>query len=108
MTYNPSGAEALTIRGGKFGLPVTRTGMTFDNDLNWEGLYQQVRGSNGPMTYRFVAAEVPIAEASRDDDALMFAGFGEVGFAFGDYNVQFSVGNYAFREVGDVPLTVEN
>ncbi len=107
VAYTPSGASALTIAGGKFGLPVTRTEMTFDNDVNWEGIYQQVRSSAGPGSYRLVAAQVPIEEARNGDDAILFAGYGEVGFAFGDHSLQFSVADYGFREVDRMAIALD-
>ncbi|SVE59946.1 uncharacterized protein METZ01_LOCUS512800, partial [marine metagenome] len=51
LTYSPS--NAVTIGGGKFGLPVTRTQMTFDSDLNWEGVYQQFRKTTGLVSVKF-------------------------------------------------------
>ena len=106
MTYNPSGAKALTLGGGKFSIPVTRTEMTFDNDLNWEGIYQQVRGSTGPVSYRFVAAQVPLEESSGNDDAILFAAYGEIGVSFGDHRLQVSVADYGFRDVDRVAIAL--
>ena len=107
FTYNPSGARALTLGGGKFGLPLTRTEMTWDNDVNWEGIYQQVRASSGPISYRLVAAQVPIEESSRGDDALMFAGYGEVGVSIGAHRLQFSVADYGFREIDRMAIALD-
>mgnify|MGYP000002178703 FL=1 len=105
FTWNPSGAKALTIGAGKFGLPVTRTQMTFDSDLNWEGLYQQIRTSSGPVSLRLVTAQVPLKESKKSPDAFLFAGYGEVGVKVGAHNLQFSIANYAFRDVDGVALT---
>ena len=107
FTYTPSGARAFTLGAGKFGLPVTRTEMTWDNDVNWEGLYQQVRASSGPASYRLIAAQVPIEESSRNDDALMFVGYGEVGFQVGTHRVQFSVADYGFREIDRMAIALD-
>ena len=107
FTYNPSGARALTLGGGKFGLPLTRTEMTWDNDVNWEGIYQQVRASSGPISYRLVAAQVPIEESSRGDDALMFAGYGEIGVSIGAHRLQFSVADYGFREIDRMAIALD-
>ncbi len=104
FTWNPSGAKALTIRAGKFGLPVTRTQMTFDSDLNWEGLYQQIRTSSGPVTLRLVTAQVPLKENKKSPDAFLFAGYGEIGVKVGAHSLHFSVADYAFRDVDGVAL----
>ncbi|MEE2638768.1 MAG: putative porin [Acidobacteriota bacterium] len=42
IRYNPKGASALTLTMGKFGPPMTRTQMVWDNDLNFEGGYERV------------------------------------------------------------------
>ena len=107
VAYNPSGAKALTIGGGKFGLPVTRTEMTFDNDINWEGMYQQIRGSSGRVSYRLVAAQVPLTESGSSDDAVLFAGYGEVGFSLGGHRLQFSIADYAFRDVDAAAVVLD-
>ena len=108
VAYNPSDLPALTIGAGKFGIPVTRTELTFDNDLNWQGLYQQVRGSSEGISYRLVAAQVPLEESSGDADGALFATFGEVGFAAGGHSLQLSVGNYAYRSVDRVAVALDS
>ena len=102
ITYSPS--NALTIGVGKFGLPVTRTEMTFDDDLNWEGVYQQFLNTTGPVSVKFVTAQVPLQENETSADAFLFAGYGEVGVSTEAVNWQFSVADYAFRNVDAVAL----
>ncbi len=106
ITYNPSGAKALTLGAGKFGIPVTRTEMTWDNDVNWEGVYQQVRASSGPVSYRLVAAQVVLDESSRRDDSMLFVGYGDIGFTFGKHELQLSVADQAFSGVDPVAIAL--
>ncbi len=106
IAYNPSGAKALTLGAGKFGIPVTRTEMTWDNDVNWEGVYQQLRASSGPVSYRLVAAQVVLDESSRQDDSMLFVGYGEVGFTFGKHELQLSVADQAFGGVDPVAIVL--
>jgi hypothetical protein len=107
VAYNPSDVPALTIGAGKYGIPVTRTELTFDNDLNWQGLYQQVQGSNEGVSYRLVAAQVPLEESSSGADGALFATYGEVGVSAGDHSLQFSIANYAFRQVDRVAIALD-
>ena len=102
LTYSPS--NAVTIGGGKFGLPVTRTQMTFDSDLNWEGVYQQFRKTTGLVSVKFVAAQVPLQENKTSPDAFLFAGYGEVGVSLETVSWHLSVADYAFRDVDAVAL----
>ncbi len=107
MTYNPTGAKALTLGGGKFALPVGRTEMTFDNDINWEGVYERVGGSAGPWSYRLVAAQVALVESSSEDDAILLAAFGELDFTFGAHELDVSAANYSFRGVDAVAVAID-
>ena len=108
MTYNPKAAPALTIGAGKFGLPVTRTEMSWDIDVNWEGLYQQVHGTTGPMSYRFVTSQVSIHEEEQRDDTLMFATYGDVSFNFDSgHSVQFVAADYLFSGIDSVAIFVD-
>ena len=102
LTYSPS--NAVTIGGGKFGLPVTRTQMTFDSDLNWEGVYQQFRKTTGLVSVKFVAAQVPLQENKISPDAFLFAGYGEVGVSLETVSWHLSIADYAFRDVDAVAL----
>ena len=42
MVYNPEQASALTLGLGRFAMPQTTTQMVFDEDLNYEGGWEQV------------------------------------------------------------------
>ena len=108
MTYNPNAVPVLTIGVGKFGLPVTRTEMSWDIDVNWEGLYQQVRGTTGAMSYRFVTSQVSIHEEKQRDDTLMFATYGDVSFNFDSgHSVQFVAADYLFSGIDSVAIFVD-
>ena len=105
IAYNPGGARALTLGIGKFGFPVTRTQMTWDDDLNLEGGYQQVAWSaTDAIDVNLVALETAVNEVSSDQDSYMLAGYGEVRVAFGSHTLQFSVADYGFGNVDQVAV----
>jgi hypothetical protein len=105
IAYNPAGASALTLGAGKFGFPLTRTQMTWDDDLNWEGAYEQVAWSAGDrVDIQLVAVQTTVNEVSRDANSQMFAGYGEIGVAFGDHAFQLSVADYGFTNVDQVAV----
>ncbi|HJN44328.1 MAG: hypothetical protein CL477_08040 [Acidobacteria bacterium] len=105
IVYNPNGASALTLGAGKFGFPVTRTQMTWDDDINWEGVYQQVAWSAGDsVDITLVAIQTTVNEVSLDSNSQMFAGYGEVGVAVGNHTLQFSVTDYGFTNVDQVAV----
>jgi hypothetical protein len=67
INYNPRYFKALTLTGGKFSYPFYRTELTWDNDLNPEGLAQTVAWDLKNSTLKKVAVvgfELPFAEVS--------------------------------------------
>ena len=105
VTYNPGAASALTLGAGKFGFPVARTQMVWDDDLNWEGGYQQVAWQAGPnVAIRLVAVETAITEVAADADAFMAAGYGQLSLQLGAHTLEFSVADYGFGRVDQVAI----
>ena len=105
IAYNPGGARALTLGMGKFGFPITRTQLTWDNDLNLEGGYEQVAWSpTETVGVKLVALQTAVNEVSGDEDSYMLAGYGEVRVAFGRHTLQISVADYGFGNVDQVAV----
>jgi hypothetical protein len=105
ISYNPASASALTLGAGKFGFPLTRTQMTWDDDLNWEGTYEQVAWSAGDrVDVKLVAVQTTVNEVKRDANAKMFAGYAELGVAFSNHVFQVSVTDYGFTNVDQVAV----
>lgn len=108
LAYTPRGLPTFTLAGGKFGYPVARTQLTWDDDINWEGLYEQVTlGATRPVSLKLVAAQSPINEVSAEDDAFMLAEYAEASFAAGRHRVQLSIANYGFRQVDQIAVAVD-
>ena len=104
IRYNPGGS-ALTLAMGKFGSPMTRTQMVWDDDLNFEGGYEQVAWDvNDRVDVTLLALQTAVNEVSRDQDAYMLAAYGEVGFRFGPHRLQVSVADYGFGNVDQVAV----
>ena len=105
ITFNPSGASAMTVAMGKFGPPMTRTQMLWDNDLNFEGGYEQVAWSaSDSVAIKLVALQTAVNEVKSDRDSYMLGGYGEVSVAVGNHSLQFSVADYGFGHVDQVAV----
>ena len=105
IVYNPAGARALTLGIGKFGFPITRTQMTWDDDLNVEGGYEQVAWSpTESVGVKLVALQTAVNEVSSDEDSYMLAGYAEVSVTVDSHAFQFSVADYGFGNVDQVAV----
>ncbi|MBZ5501392.1 MAG: putative porin [Acidobacteriia bacterium] len=75
VTYTPHQFKPLTLVGGKFSYPWYRTELTWDNDINPEGLAQKLewKSDNWKVLRQFalIGFELPFAETSKTN-ALTF------------------------------------
>lgn len=105
IAYNPAGARALTFGMGKFGFPISRTQMTWDDDVNVEGGYEQVAWSpTETVGVKLVALQTVVNEVSSDQDSYMLAGYGEMRVAVGRHSFRLSVADYGFSNVDQVAV----
>ena len=101
--YNPKAASAMTLGFGKFNAPQTVTQMVFDEDLNYEGGWEEVSWEpRGGIEIQLGALQTAVNERSAGVDAYMLAGYGEVGFDIGKHNLQFSVADYGWGNEGQL------
>lgn len=107
LAWTPQRAKALTLGFGKYGYPVTRTQMVWDDDVNWEGTYEQVSATRGPVSFRLVGVQSPINDVAADDDAFMFGQYGQIGFRVGGHAVQLSIADYAFKEADQIAVALD-
>lgn len=107
LVYNPPEARALTLGGGKFAYPVARTQMVWDDDLNWEGAFEQVAWTTGRVALRGVAVQSPLSDVRGGADAFMFGGYVEAGFPVGRHALRLSMANYAFKEVDQIAVALD-
>lgn len=96
VRYRPRFLRALTLGYGKFGYPVARTQLIWDDDVNWEGAYQQVTWTRGAGSFTLVAAQAPLVEQSRGADAYLIAWYGQAAVRLGEHRLQGSAANYRF------------
>jgi hypothetical protein len=107
LVYNPAEARALTLGGGKFAYPVTRTQMVWDDDLNWEGAYEQVAWTMGKVAFRGAAVQSPLSDVRDGADAFMFAGYVQAAFRVDGHAVQVSIADYAFKEEDQIAVALD-
>jgi hypothetical protein len=107
LTYTPRRARALTFGVGKFGYPVTRTQMVWDDDVNWEGVYEQLSLTRGATTVRVVGVQSPLQDVAAGQDAFMFGHFAQLGTRTGAHRWQLSIANYAFQHADQLALALE-
>ncbi len=105
VAYNPLAASAMTLGMGKFGLPQTRTQMIFDDDLNFEGGWEQAAWSlSDTVGVNLIAIQTAVNEVSRGDDTYMIAAYGEINFALGRSTLQISAANYGWGNVDPIAI----
>ncbi|MFP6572890.1 MAG: putative porin [Vicinamibacterales bacterium] len=103
VAYNPRAAEAITLGIGKFPTPVMRTQMTFDDDLNFEGGWEQFSWKpQENVAIDLVALQTAVNEVSRGADAYMLGGYGAASFTFGSNSLQLSAANYIWRNADQI------
>ncbi len=107
LAYTPSQAKALTLGVGKYAFPVTRTQMVWDDDVNWEGTYEQVTWGWEGVGLRLVGVQSPINEVGGDEDAFMFGEYAQAGFRLGGHAVQLSIADYAFRNPDQIAIALD-
>lgn len=107
LTYTPPSMKALTLGAGKYAMPVTRTQMVWDDDVNWEGAYEQVTFTVAPLTIRVVGVQSPINEVGGGEDAFLFGQYAHTGFRVGTHAVQLSIADYAFRNPDQIAIALD-
>jgi len=97
IAYNTAAASALTLGLGKFSAPQTVTQLLFDDDLNFEGGWEQVSWEpRDGLAVNLVALQTAVNEVSRAGDAYMLGAYGEVNVSLGQHSLQVSAANYAW------------
>lgn len=107
LVYTPPSMPALTLGAGKFAYPLTRTQMVWDDDINWEGAYEQVAWTMAPVRLRLVAVQAPLSDVSAGSDAAMFGEYVEASFRAGAHAIQVSVADYAFKNPDQIAVALD-
>ena len=77
ITYNPVAANWLSLTGGKFAFPWTRTSLTFDPDLNPEGFNEKLSFNlNSPVLKNFTIQGIELLynEVAKGADSFAVGG----------------------------------
>jgi hypothetical protein len=96
IAYSAKAVPGLTVGGGKYPFMVNRTQMTWDDDINWEGTYEQFERKLGTATVKLVAVQSPILQVTAAEDSFLFAHYGQAGWKVGSHSVSLAVGDYLF------------
>ncbi len=97
VTYNPMAASAITLGLGKFNAPQTTTQLVFDEDLNFEGGWEQVSWTPREGTkVTLTGLQTALNERSVSEDSYMLGGAGAITFALGQHNLLLSAANYTW------------
>ena len=105
IAYNAAAAPALTLGIGKFNAPQTVTQLTFDDDLNFEGSWEQLAWEpREGLGINLVALQTAVNELSSAADAYMLGGYGEVSIALGRHSLQFSAANFAWANEDQIAV----
>ena len=108
VAYSPRAVSALTLGLGKYGLPLTRTQMIFDDDLNVEGGWEQVSWeTQDGLGINLVAVQTAVNEVSRDKDSYMLGGYGELTIPIGEHSLQFSVADYGWGNADQIAVGID-
>ena len=107
LSFNPQGMRAVTLAAGKFTYPVTRTQMVWDDDVNWEGAYEQLALRRGAANIRLVAVQSPLNDVGSGPDAFMFGHYAHAGFRLGSHALQLSIADYAFQNPDQLAIALD-
>jgi len=95
LNYTPHQFKPLTVVGGKFAYPWYRTELTWDNDINPEGVAQKLewKSDNWKVLRQFalIGFELPFGESSRNNSLTTFRNSVNAQFPYANYSVKQSV-----------------
>ena len=79
VVYHPAAVPGLRLGAGKFEFPLRITNMVFDDNLNWEGAFEQF-GSvpRSGFNWKVTAVQAPMNERSHDSDSFLFVESGQL------------------------------
>ena len=97
ITYHPASMPALRLGAGKFEAPVRITNQILDDNLSWEGAYEQLSTSpKNPVSLKLTAVQSPMNERSSAKDSYLFVESGQVGLAKPGYKLALTASSLVF------------
>jgi len=105
FAYNPKAASAMTLGIGKFNAPQTTTQLVFDEDLNFEGGWEQFAWeAREGLAFSLVGLQLAVNERSASEDAYMLGGAGKVSLGFGQHSLSVSAADYAWHNEDQIAV----
>lgn len=105
--YHPSAIPALRVGAGKFAYPVRLTSMIWDDDLNWEGAYEQLGTSRGGIDFRLTAVQSQMNELRLSKDSYLFVESAELRLATGRYRTGLTVSSLKFTNPDPLAIDID-
>lgn len=106
--YHPSTIPGLRVGAGKFAYPVRLTNMIWDDNLNWEGVYEQFGKSRGGLDFRLTAVQSQMNELSRAKDSYLYVESAELRLASGRYRTGLTVSSLKFTNPDPLAVDIDN
>ena len=106
LTYSVP-ESGVVLGAGKFGYPVTRTQMVWDDDVNWEGAFEQWTWQGAPVAIRLVAVQSPVQEFAARTDSFMFGEYVQATVRVDRHTLQFSAADYAFQNPDAIAVALD-
>jgi hypothetical protein len=98
VVYHPTSIPALRLGAGKFEAPVRITNQILDDNLSWEGAYEQLSSpGKKPVTFSFTAVQSPMNERSSAKDSYLFVESAHVGIDQPRYKLGLTASSLAFN-----------
>ena len=105
VEYNPQAFSAVTLAMGKFTFPQMRTQMVFDDDLHFEGGWEQVSwDATDAIGVTLGALQTAVNETGSAGDSFMVGGHGEVSFDVAEHRLRVSAANYAWGNADQIAV----
>jgi len=106
--YHPSRIPALRVGAGKFAYPVRLTNMIWDENLSWEGAYEQLGTSRGGVDFKLTAVQSQMNEQRRAKDSYLYVESAEFRFATGRYRTGLTVSSLKFTNPDPLAVDIDN
>jgi hypothetical protein len=98
IVYHPSAIPSLRLGAGKFEAPVRITNQIIDDNLSWEGAYEQISTSDkNPVTLRLTAVQSPLNELTTAKDSYLFVESAHLGYTKPRYQLGITASSFAFN-----------
>jgi hypothetical protein len=108
ITYHPAAIPVLKFGAGKFEYPIRVTNMVFDDNLSWEGGYEQLKTSgNSLATWTLTAVQSPMNEIPDARDSYLFVESGQGRIGDARRSAALTVSSLRFTNPGPLGIAID-